>query len=344
MDDLDGRDGSEAPSSSSDFYNTTSPGDRPHLHPPEEAPVPERLQATTATDDQDAVAGKDEDSSSEMDLSVSSRASSPEPEPEPEPHTGAKRRLSATFDNAQVADELTDATEDLAKRRRVSAGPSPAANGNAQEPAELPELPVEIWQHVLSYLPPAMLCRLLRVSRSFKAYLTDTVATPAARGNRSHVCVLDSEAIWTQARKIWLGKLPRPLPRCTELQMLQLIGGKTCQFCNRAPVPSPATTVYNSGPGPDGCRVIWSFGIRACGRCIEGHTLTVSLHSMLLVLLTTNCSIGHPNPPIACQLAKKGHLVHIPDSRPQPCPGNAASNARRYPGFPSRHQKVLPAG
>ena len=38
---------------------------------------------------------------------------------------------------------------------------------------------------------------------------------------------------------------------------------------------SPATTPFNAGPGPDGLRVVWPFGIRACGRCIESNTLKV---------------------------------------------------------------------
>jgi hypothetical protein len=139
-------------------------------------------------------------------------------------------------------------------------------------------LPIEMWQQVFLYLSPAMLCRCLRVCTSFNRFLTQatTNAQPSVSNERgSKVCTIDSEAIWTHSRRAFYPRMPRPLAQCSELAMLRLMAGSRCQFCDRVPVASPATTPFNTGPGPDGCRVIWPFGIRSCGKCLESRTLKV---------------------------------------------------------------------
>lgn len=210
----------------------------------------------------------DDESSSEMDVSASSRSPTPE-SVQPAKVAGAKRKLS---DNAGLphATGPLQAVEDLAKKRKLSEPGAPGLTGPWTA-----GLPVEAWQQVFHSLPPALLSRCLRVCRNFHGYLTKTAAVSVPKGH-TRLHVVDSEAIWTHARKIFFPNLPRPLSRLTELEMLQLVSGKTCQFCFRMPVPSPANTPFNCGPGPDGLRVIWPFGIRACGRCIENNTLRAS--------------------------------------------------------------------
>lgn len=282
MEDTNGRPASEAPSSSSDFYETIAPGDQPSQAVPEEQAPFEQKEITIALGSHENTDA--DDSSSEMDVSASSRSASPEPPQEPAPHTGNKRKFS---DAADAVNGLPQAVEDPPKKVKLSTGPPPPI----QQPVPRPKaLPAELWQNIFLYLPPAILCRLLRVSKSFNAHLTSTKAPPAAKKDQAKIRILDSESIWTQARKTWFPNLPRPLSRCTELEMLQLVGGKTCQFCHRLPTPSPATSPFNAGPGSDGLRVIWPFGIRACGRCLEVNTFKVSrwpldYHALRLMLV-----------------------------------------------------------
>ena len=274
MDYINGRESSEAPSSSSsDFYNT----DAAPVAPPNESTstaLPPDMDETrlTALSDEEHGATDDEDTSSEMDVSAPSRSPTPEASASTAPSIGIKRKPSDAFDGPEEA--VTIPTSGLsAKKVKTSVTPAQANSGDTQRTATLP---VEIWQQIFLYLPPAMLCRCLRVGKSFNSYLTTTKALLAPKKGPTKVRLLDSEAIWAHARKTFFPNLPRPLSRCSELQMLQLVGGRKCQFCMRTPEPSPATTPFNCGPGHDGLRVIWPFGIRACGRCIENNTLKVS--------------------------------------------------------------------
>ena len=269
MDEFNGRPPSS--SSSSDFYNTASP--KPNSARPASAASSKMAPGLPLTASRvQHVESDDDDDSSEMDMDMSpasSRAATPDSPLQQMTLAGTKRKLS---DPVHGANGSRSATVDASKKARLSALPAQDITTSPPGPAGLP---AEIWQQVFLYLPPAMLCRSLRVCRDFHFYLTSTKAAPVARKGQTKVRLLDSETIWTQARKTYFPGLPRPLRRCTELEMLQLIGGQTCQFCNRVPIPSHATTPFNCGPGPDGLRVIWPFGIRACGRCLENNTLKV---------------------------------------------------------------------
>lgn len=275
MSQQNGRQGSEVPSSSSsDFYNTDAQETQSsHVLPSTTLSPMEQVEVDAQTQDHDDA--DDEDSSSEMDVSASSRASSPEAtQNQPMQQTGAKRKLSNASDGSTPL-----AGDEVAKKRRLSTPPVQDSQWGGPKDARFP---VEIWQQVFLYLPPAMLCRCLRVSREFNDALTKTKASPAAKKGQLRTRALDSEAIWTHARKVFLPNLPRPLVRYTELAMLQLIGGRKCQFCTAEPVPPPATTPFNCGPGPDGVRVIWPFGIRTCGNCIPDRSLKVSFGKLEL--------------------------------------------------------------
>ena len=217
---------------------------------------------------------EDGDSSVEMDCSVSDASSAPgslEPHIDLPTHTGAKRKLSDA--DSDAIDALSEALEEPPKKLKMTTPPADAAPAALQSPAT--RLPTELWQNIFLYLSPAMLSRCLRVSKTFNMYLTATVAEPASKKDKAKVRVLDSDVLWVQARKQYFPNMPRPLMRYTELQMLQLIGGKRCQFCDRDPVPTMATSPFNAGPGPDGLRMIWPFGIRTCGHCLDYNTMKV---------------------------------------------------------------------
>ncbi|KAG9792932.1 hypothetical protein KCU95_g5093, partial [Aureobasidium melanogenum] len=137
-------------------------------------------------------------------------------------------------------------------------------------------LPAEVWQHVFLYLTPDDLSRCLRVSRLFRSYLTDLTATMSIRlpPHRSGLKLLDSEAIWTSARKLFAPNLPRPLAGFTEMHMFQLLGGRDCQACGALPLhPNQPTTPFDAGPGHGGVRVIWSFSARLCSECFELYSV-----------------------------------------------------------------------
>lgn len=261
------------------------------------APQPNGHGHAAAQDDSD-------NGSSEMDLSESesSRSSSLEPEADETDHNatiGTKRKLS---DTKETLDALEQAlVEGPSKKRRQSSSPSPvgfgandttatpitttatAIGGSAQTAtSRAVSLPTELWQQIFLRLSPAMLSRCLRVCRTFNTYLTNTKAQPVNStakkpkdADKDKVKVMDSDAIWAEARKNYFPNMPRPLMRCNELTMLQLIGCRSCQFCQRPPAPVPASSPFNAGPGPSGIRVVWPFGIRTCGQCWEANTLKV---------------------------------------------------------------------
>ncbi|KAI6835137.1 hypothetical protein KC340_g5643 [Hortaea werneckii] len=249
-----------------------------------------------------------QDSSSDMDVSESSRSSSPESDQEQSQEqeqpqdqhqlqaqsqihaqdlnhvttklTGTKRKLSdaAEDDNLDALEQALH--EDPSKKRRHSPSQSSPVPPNTDNSALVASLPPELWQHIFLRLSPAMLSRCLRVCRAFNTYLTKTKAQPTLSTakkpkdpEKDKVKTVDSDSIWAEARKLYFPNMPRPLMRCSELTMIQLIGGKTCQFCGKTPAPLPATGPFSAGPGPHGLRVVWPFGIRTCGQCFDQHTL-----------------------------------------------------------------------
>jgi hypothetical protein len=274
MAETNGRQSSEAPSSSSsDLYtahtaepiNTQPPatnGATIHQKPAQAQPVP--------------VDEDHGDSSSEMDVSDSSSIASAHPDTGPA-HAGAKRKLSDTDLKDASAASLA---QDIVKKPRISlpvTRPGPSLLMTAGWPPEL-------WQQVFTYLSPAMLSRCLRVCKSFKYCLTQLKAAPIPRKRNAPLArVLESEGLWTQARKHAYPTMPRPLVGFSELRMLQLIGGAPCQSCGKPPVRSAITNVFNAGPGESGVRVIWPFHVRLCGNCFINESLTVRYYVVFVL-------------------------------------------------------------
>lgn len=289
--------GSEAPSSSSsDFYSTTEPSNQPqqqHTAIAGQPTISHDGHAHAAMDLDDD--HEENDSSVEMDLSDDSRPSTSGGRPEPEAESTAmplplqdaqqpssKRKLGEDDSNANESPQIS---AEGAKRPRLS--PSTPVEGVAPSMKPL-GLPVELWQRIFLHLSPTTLARCVRVCRTLKQYLTEPKADPTASKVQARSLParrLDSETVWAQARKAFYPGLPRPLVRLTELQMLQLIGNTSCQFCGNppSPPPPPATNAYNCGPGSHGVCVIWPFGVRSCGTCIQSNSLKVGLARRLYV-------------------------------------------------------------
>lgn len=179
-------------------------------------------------------------------------------EPEPYPSQSAGKRK---------ADGDADAPD---KRRRL---------GLPDSAAHLPPvagLPAHLWQNVFLYLPPVSLGRLLQVNRAFYTLLTRVDEPDHGSHLPPSQRLVSSESIWSSARKTYFPTIPRPLMAHSELSMWRLLKGRRCQFCTKTPRfdPHPAS-VWEGGPAAEGVRVIWHFGIRSCGRCLEERSQSV---------------------------------------------------------------------
>ncbi len=174
-----------------------------------------------------------------------------------------------------VKRKRTGTDRELVKRHK----PDQVPNGVAGRLPRCRSLPVELWQHIFAYLPPAALGRLLQVNRSFNHYLTRVTSEAGSRTTDGRLRIVTSESIWSGARKIYHPTLPKPLATCSELEMWRLILGRRCQFCRKRGSPISATgKVWESGPGSDAVRAVWPFAVRSCGQCLAHHSLKVLIH------------------------------------------------------------------
>ena len=144
-------------------------------------------------------------------------------------------------------------------------------------------LPAELWQYIFCFVPPVSLGRLLRVSSAFNAFLILEKTDESHPGlyHRSVVKPMTAHSVWAASRKRFCPGLPKPLRGLQELDMWRLLRGRNCQMCGEIMAPSleiPSESPWESGPGEKGVRVIWPFGIRCCGRCLQKNTEKVSPH------------------------------------------------------------------
>ena len=147
-----------------------------------------------------------------------------------------------------------------------------------------PQLGAEIWQHVFSFVPPLFLGRLLRVNSAFQKMLTPTDTKETPQATSGTLPYRSANSIWTASRKRFCPGLPRPVPGLNDLQMWRLLRGNNCQICG---AKKPLSTTHaspdpwRSGPGADGVRVFWAFGIRSCSPCMrKASEKVMSLKSM----------------------------------------------------------------
>ncbi|SMR42733.1 unnamed protein product [Zymoseptoria tritici ST99CH_3D1] len=229
----------------------------------------------------------------------------------PASHAGVKRKLSET--ESPDADPTGVPAEDengarVLKLRKLDTPPA-AHEDKSGSHRRITELPFSIWKQVFMHLSPAMLARCVRVSKTFRSWLVlqdgEVIANPAAAedGNLrtffpdmlarlSHPSgkikaylnlqekklnagptKKDIDTVWTNSKRTFYNALPKSLQGMTDMQMLALIGGSSCQSCGKVGAPSTANSVFNAGPGPDGVRVIWPFRIRSCGSCLEQNVV-----------------------------------------------------------------------
>jgi hypothetical protein len=139
------------------------------------------------------------------------------------------------------------------------------------------ELPAPVWQHIFLFCSLADLGRLMQVNRSFLSYLTDVYNVPVTKPDSACLRLLKSESVWASARNALSPRPPKPFSGFTELQMWQLAWSPRCQFCGKSNSSFvPGEKIWQKGPGREGVRTIWPFGIRACGACLMQRSQTVS--------------------------------------------------------------------
>jgi hypothetical protein len=140
-------------------------------------------------------------------------------------------------------------------------------------------LPAELWHHIFTFCPPKTLGLLLRVNKSFNAYLDPSSVRPSVIPlSRSALPILAPDSIWRISKRLYsLPGMPLPLQGRSELEMWQLACGLSCQFCHKRSSPDPAAPAdqWHPGPGERGVMPIWPFGIRACGSCLQKNSIKV---------------------------------------------------------------------
>lgn len=165
-------------------------------------------------------------------------------------------------------------------------------------------LPAEIWHYIFTFIPPRELGLLLRVNKSFNASLD-----PSSSGNsvtplsKSALQLLKPDSIWQASRHHhYRSLMPSPLQGKSELDMWRLACSFSCQFCGKKrPDSSVPSDSWHPGPGENGVVPIWSFGVRACGLCLQERTSKVaqdivyisSICSVLITARKSTCSYRH---------------------------------------------------
>ncbi|KKZ62967.1 hypothetical protein EMCG_02678 [[Emmonsia] crescens] len=196
-------------------------------------------------------------------------------------------------------------------------------------------LPGEVWQHIFTFLPPTSLGRILCVNKTFRSLLTPSEALPDFPQTSGLLKYLNPNSIWSVSRRAFHPGMPRPMSFLTELEMWKLIYGSNCQFCGKPSSSSSSidSTIWEAGPGLDGVRIIWPFGIRSCGECIQVKSekemdllFSSSLPSMLIPSLpfafftpsmhfTASITWRNNQPPGDMALTKYFYKAHVDDMR-----------------------------
>ena len=194
------------------------------------------------------------------------------------------QKAGSTIDNQTPADSIVTASHlPNAKRSRIQSDDSCEAraaetlgdyNASQGSTSQAPELPAVIWQHIFCFLPPILLGRLLRVNRAFNSFLDPAKANESMVQQLPHSIVqpLSAHAIWIASRRRFCPGNPKPLQGFQELDMWRLLRGRNCQICKETKsqyFTASTDNPWDSGPGDDGVRVIWQFGIRSCGTCLR---------------------------------------------------------------------------
>lgn len=209
-------------------------------------------------------------------------------DPKPDPvvqNDGLVSTFPAMVDSLAPAGEAPSPRQDEHVIENLSRIKRPKANDygigtGADLSCKSSALPAVLWQHIFCYVPPVFLGRMLSVNHAFNTFLTPgrSEKDPTPLSN-SILQPLKAEAIWAVSRRRFCPGLPRPIHGLNELEMWKLLRGHGCQNCEQVKVDTPVASPqdpWESGPGDAGVRVVWPFGLRCCGRCLQANTQKVS--------------------------------------------------------------------
>lgn len=185
------------------------------------------------------------------------------------------------YDSAEssYADSTTEQPREERKRLKPDDGNHTFPEPGGKAPKDWSLLPAEIWHHVFTLCPPRALGALLQVNKAFNLYLDPSVSGQySLLLPNSTMKLLSPDFIWKVSRTIVspIG-VPAPLAGKSELDMWKIACGSLCQFCNKKRQAGSTSRMdgWHPGPGENGVAPIWSFGIRACGSCLENHSAKV---------------------------------------------------------------------
>lgn len=191
------------------------------------------------------------------------------------------------------ADQETDASP---KRRRPGGTGDDVrtADGHGSWRRTGERLPVEIWQHVFTFLSPRDLCSLLPVNRLCYGLLHPSphpdlrVVPPVPSSPSPVVTFLDPDHVWRSSRRLTYPNMPAPLKGKSELDMWRIACGRACQFCrNRRTTAnsrqvSGQTDTWRRGPGAKGVSPVFPFAVVSCGQCLVEQSVKVCLLRFLV--------------------------------------------------------------
>jgi hypothetical protein len=182
------------------------------------------------------------------------------------------RRVKIPFDDGDDGDDDDHDDGDLHYTQSNSGRPKKPRLGHNQTAFDRSQLlPMEIWHYVFSFLDPKTLGVLLRANKTFHGFLTNKDRDPSDSSSVNGVLrPVSSNSIWSSARKLFHPGMPRPLVNMSELDMWRLIGATTCEACGKNDSANPShssSSAWERGPGNNGVRIFWPFGIRTCSQC-----------------------------------------------------------------------------
>lgn len=238
------------------------------------------VSMSAETDEEDASENNEELSPSAVQLHLGlndTTRSNSSPIGTPRDEGSRKRKYSDAAE--QIPNGHDEGISREVRKRMKSDGPLPkwrTSEGRLQQDKSL--LPAEIWHHTFTFCPPRVLGLLLQVNRSFNAQLDisspyhSTLPSPAAV-----LQPLQPDVIWRASRLLFSQGIPGPLTDRSEIDMWKLACGSLCQFCGKKQSEmATAMDQWHPGPGENGVRPVWSFGIRTCGACLEHRSVKVS--------------------------------------------------------------------
>ena len=184
----------------------------------------------------------------------------------------------ASTEQAPSSKQAETLRENLAKPKRPRANDYGIGTG-ADLSCTSSALPAALWQHILCYVPPVSLGRMLSVNHAFNTYLTPGNSEgDLAQLPDSIIQPLKADAIWAISRRRFCPGIPRPIHGLKELDMWKLLRGNNCQICDKVKLDSPVSNPqdpWETRPGDTGVRVVWPFGLRCCGPCLQENTQKV---------------------------------------------------------------------